>query len=154
MDMLVNLYRLPEDKPIDDVEIVRALPPDIHHILAFVREQFSESWVSECSVALYTQPCTCFIAKKDSTCIGFACYDATARGMFGPLGVAKEMRGSGVGRALLLACLHGMREAGYGYAVIGWCDEAAPFYEHAVGAVRIPNSEPENTAYGRMIMFS
>ena len=154
MDMLVNLYRLPEDKPVEGVKIARVLPPDRHRVLEWVRGQFGAAWESECSVALSAQPNTCFIAEKDGACIGFACYDATARGMFGPIGVLRDARGTGVGRALLLACLRGMREAGYAYAVIGWCDEAAPFYEHAVGAIRIPGSEPEHTAYGRMIRFS
>ena len=154
MDMLVNLYRLPEDKPVEGVRIARVMPPDRHRVLKWVREQFGEGWESECAVALSAQPNTCFIAERGGACIGFACYDATARGLFGPIGVASEERGTGIGRALLLACLTAMREAGYGYAVIGWCDEAAPFYAHAVGAIPIPGSEPEHTAYGRMIRFS
>ena len=133
MDMLVNLYRLPEYKAPENVKIARVMPPDRHRVLKWVREQFGE---------------------RDGACIGISCYDATARGLFGPIGVAKEERGTGVGRALLMASLLAMREAGYGYAVIGWCDEAARFYEHAVGAIPIPGSEPENTAYGRMIRFS
>ena len=154
MDMLVNLYRLPEYKAPENVKIARVMPPDRHRVLRWVREQFGEGWESECAVALSAQPNTCFIAERDGACIGFSCYDATARGLFGPIGVAKEERGTGVGRALLMASLLAMREAGYGYAVIGWCDEAARFYEHAVGAIPIPGSEPENTAYGRMIRFS
>lgn len=154
MDMLVNLYRLPEEEPLEGVSVARVIPPDRHRVLAWVKGQFGEGWESECSVALSAQPNTCFIAKKDGRCVGFACYDATARGLFGPIGVAPEARKTGVGRALLLRCLYAMREAGYGYAVIGWCDEAASFYAHTVGAVPIPGSEPENTAYGRMMRFS
>ena len=154
MDMLVNLYRLPEETPVEGVTIARVLPPDRHRVLKWVREQFSEGWESECAVALSAQPNTCFVAKQDGACVGFACYDATALGMFGPIGVAKECRKTGVGRALLLRCLYAMREAGYSYAVIGWCDEAASFYAHTVGAVPIGGSEPEHTAYGRMLRFS
>lgn len=154
MDMLVNLYRLPEETPPDGVTIARVLPPDRHRVLAWVREHFSAGWESECAQALSAQPNTCFIAKKDGACVGFACYDATARGYFGPIGVDESLRGSGIGRALLLRCLYAMREAGYGYAVIGWCTEAADFYAHTVGAIPIPDSEAGNTAYGRMIRFS
>ncbi len=153
MDMLVNLQRLPECEMQNGVQIARALPPDRHRILAWVKERFGESWASECAVALSAQPNTCFIAKKDGACIGFACYDATARGFFGPIGVAEDVRGSGVGRALLIRCLQAMREAGYGYAVLGWCDEAAGFYERAAHAVPIPDSAPEQSVYGRMIRY-
>ena len=154
MDMLVNLYRLPEETLLEGVKIARVMPPDRHRVLKWVREQFGEGWESECAVALSAQPNTCFIAEQGGACIGFACYDATARGLFGPIGVAREARKTGVGKALLLRCLAAMREAGYGYAVIGWCDEAANFYAHTVGAVPIAGSEPEHTAYGRMIRFS
>lgn len=151
MDMLVNLQHLPEYEPLNGIMIERVLPPDRHRVLSWVQEQFGESWESECAVALSAQPNTCFIAKKDGACIGFACYDATARGFFGPIGVAEDARKSGVGRALLIRCLLAMREAGYGYAVIGWCDEAARFYERSVGAVPIPDSDPKDSVYGRMI---
>ena len=151
MDMLVNLQRLPEDQAPDGIRIDRALPPDRDRIIAWVRERFSEGWASECAVALSAQPNTCFIARKEGACIGFACYDATARGFFGPIGVAEDARGTGVGRSLLIRCLQAMREAGYGYAVIGWCDEAAAFYERAVGAIPIPDSAPEQSVYGRLI---
>ena len=154
MDMLVNLYRLPEERSVEGVKIARTLPPDRHRVLAWVRETFGPAWESECAVALSAQPNTCFIAEREGACVGFACYDATARGLFGPIGVAADLRKGGVGRALLLRCLYAMREAGYGYAVIGWCDEAAPFYAHTVGAVPIAGSEPEHTAYGRLMRFS
>ena len=68
--------------------------------------------------------------------------------------VDESLRGSGIGKQLLLACLYAMKEEGYGYAAIGWCDHAAPFYAHAVGAVPIEGSDPEHTVYSRMIRFS
>jgi hypothetical protein len=51
------------------------------------------------------------------------------------------MQGRGIGKALLLACLCGLRELGYVYAIIG---RAGPidFYEKAVGAMVIPDSDP------------
>ena len=153
MDMLVNLYRLPEEKPVEGVSIVRALPPDRTRILKWVREHFGEGWEAECATALSAQPNTCFIARQDGACIGFACYDATARGYFGPIGVDEDARKTGIGRALLLRCLYAMREAGYGYAVIGWCTEAAGFYAHTVNAIPIPDSESRDTLYGRMLRF-
>ncbi len=90
------------------------------------------------------------MAVRDSQLVGFACYDATAKGFFGPIGVDPTKRGRGVGRALLLSCLHAMAWDGYGYAVIGWCDGAADFYR-SVGAVEIPASSPARSVYHRMI---
>ena len=47
-----------------------------------------------------------------------------------------------MGTGLLLSCLHSMWEMGYAYAIIGWADEAAAFYEKTVGAIAIPGSHP------------
>ena len=51
------------------------------------------------------------------------------------------MRGNGIGTALLLASLWGLRELGYVYGVIGGAGPV-DFYEGAVGAFEIPDSEP------------
>ena len=57
------------------------------------------------------------------------------------LAVAKGWDGKGIGRALLLACLHAMAADGYAYGVIGWVHDEA-FYRRAVGAIPIAGSEP------------
>jgi predicted N-acetyltransferase YhbS len=54
--------------------------------------------------------------------------------------VRADLRGSGLGAALLLACLGSMREMGYAYAIIGGVGPAK-FYEKTVGAFVIPGSE-------------
>ena len=51
------------------------------------------------------------------------------------------MRGQGIGEALLIESLTAMREAGYGYAVIGGVGPAK-FYERVAGAIEIPESTP------------
>jgi GNAT superfamily N-acetyltransferase len=73
--------------------------------------------------------------------IGFAGYECTRKAFFGPTGVIENERGHGIGTALLIASLWGLRELGYVYAIIG---RAGPqdFYERAVDAVVIPDSEP------------
>ena len=50
--------------------------------------------------------------------IGFAAYETTRRGFFGPTGVAPSERGKHIGKALLLASLWGLREMGYAQAVV------------------------------------
>jgi GNAT superfamily N-acetyltransferase len=145
--MLVKLYTLPELHPAlgemaaIGVDIRRALIPEAHVITAWVRTHFSDAWASECGATLARHPVSCFVAVENDTLIGFACYDATAKGFFGPTGVNESARGRGVGRVLLLACLHDMRAQGYGYGIIGAAGPTA-FYEKAVGAVAIDESWP------------
>ena len=59
----------------------------------------------------------------------------------GALGVIEPRRGQGIGRALLLRCLHAMEAFGYGYAVAPWVQNAG-FYERVVGAAEIEGSAP------------
>ena len=146
-DMLVKLYELPELAPViaaqreKGVTIRRSMPPERHVVLDWVRQHFSEPWVSETGIAYSHFPVSCFVATRDGQLLGFGCYDATQKGFFGPTGVAEMERGQGIGRALLLACLHAMYAEGYGYAIIGWVGPAE-FYAKAVGATLIPDSEP------------
>lgn len=147
-DYLVKLYDLPSSSPSTEkaashgVTIHRAMGLDRTKILDFIRKNFHAIWVDECTLALSAQPTTCFIAVKDKQVIGFACYDATAKGFFGPTGVLESYRGKGVGTALLYRTLEAMREAGYGYAVIGWVTDALEFYQKTLDILEIPGSFP------------
>lgn len=146
-DMLVPLYKLPDHSAFmsklqeSSIEIRRAIAPEKHKVLEWVREHFNEAWVSECDVAFAHVPAGIFIAVENGEMIGFGCYDATSRGFFGPTGVSEKARGKGAGKGLLLACLDAMRREGYGYAVIGGAGPKE-FYAKAVGAVEIPDSVP------------
>jgi predicted N-acetyltransferase YhbS len=57
------------------------------------------------------------------------------------MAVIPEMQSKGVGRALLLASLWGLREVGYVYGVIGGVGPIE-FYQKAVNAMVIPDSDP------------
>jgi len=145
-DLLIRLYDLPEDPAAAKVAaagvtVRRALPPERHVVLDWVRTHFSEGWVSEAALGLSQMPVTVWIATRGNDLLGFACHDTTARGFFGPTGVAETARGQGIGEALLFATLRGMREAGYGYAVIGDPGPVA-FYRKRLDAMEIPGSEP------------
>lgn len=153
-DMLVKLYALP---PLEaalgrqaeqGITIRRAIAPEKHLVLAWVRQHFSEFWVSEADSAFANQPVSCWLAVEGLTLIGFACYDATAKGFFGPMGVSEAARGRGAGAALLIACLHDMRAQGYGYGIIGGVGPA-DFYTRIVGATLIEDSTPG--IYGGML---
>lgn len=147
MDMLVKLYDLPESRDIfaqlvkDGIAVRRAMAPDRHKVVAFVKKEFSQAWASETEVAFARQPITCFIASRGRKLIGFANHDATCPNFFGPTGVAPNARNKSVGKALLLACLEDMRAQGYAYAIIGGVGPAE-FYAKAVGAVVIEGSAP------------
>lgn len=146
-DLLVNLLKLPPLGPVllelDNAQIVirRAQPFEITPVRSFVEKHFSSAWADEISVAFATKPVSLFIAVAETEVIGFAAYECTRRGFFGPTGVVTNMQGRGIGKALLLASLWGLRELGYVYGIIG---RAGPvdFYKQAVGAIVIPDSDP------------
>src|SRR5210317_154885 len=115
LDMLVKLYELKDDwsflREQEDLGITIRKPigPEKHLILDWVRERFSDAWSSEADIAISNKPRTCFVAVGKDGPLGFACYDATALGFFGPIGVDGSCRGKGTGKALLLACLLDMK---------------------------------------------
>jgi GNAT superfamily N-acetyltransferase len=155
VDMLVKLYNLPPEVPdleklkAEGIEFRRAMAIDKLRIVSYVKDTFSEGWASECDVSFSNKPATCFIAVKDKKIIGFACYNATCFGFFGPTGVSENFRNKGIGKALLLKCLLSMWEEGYAYAIIGWVDDALEFYKKTVNAIVIEDSAPG--IYKRMI---
>src|SRR5258708_23402997 len=146
MDMLVKLYDLPDSAPAYDrlrppgIMLRRARAPEKHKVIAWVRQTFSEAWASEAEVAFGRQPVSCFIAIQQKQIVGFACHDATCPNFFGPTGVEPTAQKSGIGKALLFACLEDMKQQGFGYAIIGGVGPAE-FYVKAVGAVAIEGCE-------------
>ena len=155
-DMLVKLFRLKlEDAGIEKllsqgIRIKKALAPDLSKVVDFAKNCSENDYSDEVRCAFANQPVTCYIAVKDRRLIGFACYEATAKDFFGPIVVAEEERGQGIGRALLVKSLLSMEEMGYAYGIIGWpADHAVGFYERTVGAVMI--EESSHGVYKRMI---
>jgi len=145
-DLLVRLYDLPvfaAEEKVRGAGIVvrRGMPFERHVILDWIGVHFSAPWVSEAALALSQQPTTLYVAVRDNRLLGFACYDTSAKGFFGPTGVDEAARGQGIGEALLIATLKGMREAGYAYGVIG---DPGPveFYRKRLDALEIPKSKP------------
>lgn len=154
MDLLVRLYAL-DPKPELAVKLAkkgivirRALAPELAPVTRWIGESFGAGWAGEATISFARQPPSCFIAIRQAKPVGFACYDAIARGFFGPTGVDEKQRGNGIGHALLLACLVDMRAQGYAYAIIG---DVGPvdFYARTVGATRIARSTP-GIAAGRL----
>jgi GNAT superfamily N-acetyltransferase len=142
-DMLVKLYDLPcEIAPLPSgIAVRRALGPEKTQIVEWVTQVFSQGWADECALAFARQPIACFFAHEGQALAGFCAYDATARGMLGPIGVAERYRRQGIGRHLAIVTLKAMAAQGYAYAVVGWAGPQA-FFERAVGAIPIPDSSP------------
>jgi GNAT superfamily N-acetyltransferase len=146
-DMLIKLYELEDDwqflteQKALGIGIRKPIGPEKHGIITWVSDHFGSGWASETDAALSNKPGTCFVAVKDANIIGFACYDATALGFFGPIGVVKSHRKNGTGTALMNACLRDMKLKGYGYAIVGAVKDTN-YYKNAVGALEIPDSSP------------
>ncbi len=146
-DMLVHLLKLPALDPVlsqmreSGVIIRRAHPFEITPVRGFTEAHFGTTWADEISVGFANKPTSVYIAIRGGQVVGFGAYECTRRGFFGPTGVAESERGKGVGKALLIACLWGLREMGYAYGVIGGAGPTE-FYARAVGATVIPDSVP------------
>jgi GNAT superfamily N-acetyltransferase len=142
MDMLIRLHRgLQASQAESGWECRKPLGPEFTLILLWIEAHFAPGWSSEAGAALANRPITLFIAQHANDIQGFCCYDATARGFVGPIGVLESARGQGIGAALLLACLHDMRTMGYGYAIAGHVG-APEFFRRVAGAIEIPDSTP------------
>jgi len=146
-DMLVRLYDLPDAEGYyrrvegANVTIHRANPWDRSRFRTFVEEQFGGRWADEAETAFSRQPISAFVAIEGGNIVGFAVYDCTRPDYFGPTGVREDLRGRGIGAALLFRCLESMWGLGYAYAIIGGVFEARDFYEKVCGAFVIPGSE-------------
>ena len=146
-DMLVNLLKLPPLEPSlaalkeAGVNIRRAQPFEVTPVRQFIEKNFSVAWADEISVGFANKPVSVYIATREGRVVGFAGYECTRKAFFGPTGVHDGERGRGIGKALLIAALWGLRELGYVYGIIG---AAGPveFYQEAVSAIVIPESEP------------
>lgn len=146
-DMLIRLYAAPAAAPAREAVaaqgiIIRTCNPFERHIVAdWIGKTFSARWVDEFKVAMGHQPIGCVIATQERRVIGFACFDATARGFIGPMGVDPQVRQGGIGKALLLTALEQMRSMGYAYAVVGGVGPQ-DFYAKCAGATVIEGSAP------------
>jgi hypothetical protein len=161
-DMLVNLSHLPDYYPVQEhllgqgVEIRKPFPAEKSILIPWIRSNFSDIWAAEYQGVLERDPINGYIAieKQSIPCpdgdpynlppeklLGFACFNAAKKGMFGPMAVLESDQGRGIGKGLLLSCLHDMKAQNYAYAVIWWVGPAE-FYAKTVGAVTIEGSSP------------
>lgn len=150
MDMLVKLYDLPDPESLlkkleqQGIIVRRAMPYEKQDSVKWVQKIFGEEWhgwPSECDVAFANSPVSCYLATQKRNILGFACYNSTCKGFFGPEGVSNTARNKGIGTALLILSLHAMFMEGYAYAIIGSVGPVE-FYKKTVNAIPIPDSIP------------
>ncbi len=151
-DMLVRLYDLPDADAYDAKTAAAAIAVrrldawDRGALRRFVGEHFGAEWASEADFAFaHGHPIRGFVAVKEGAIAGFAVYESSRRGFFGPTGMREDLRGNGAGASMLFRCLESMRAMGYAYAIIGGVGPAK-FYEKTCGARIIEGSE--TSVYG------
>lgn len=146
-DLLVNLLNLSSPDALHSeleaqgIIIRRAQAHELKKVREFVESNFSTAWADEISVGFTNKPITILIATAKGKVVGFAAYECTRRSFFGPTGVAESFQRLGIGKALLLECLWGLQQLGYVYGIIGGAGPIE-FYQNAVGAIVIPDSDP------------
>jgi ribosomal protein S18 acetylase RimI-like enzyme len=153
IDMLVPLLALPPAESLrkrlrdEGILVRRAKVWEAGLLREFIAGGFLPSWAEEAAVAFANKPVSAFLAFEGISVIGFAAYECTYRGVFGPIGVDEAYRRRGIATALLLECLASMREMGYIYAIIG---QAGPreFFEKACGAMAVPEDWPQYVTEG------
>src|SRR5437764_11163633 len=122
-DMLVNLLTLPPVEPLIDglragaVVVRRAQAFEITPVRQFIEKNFAITWADETSVGFANKPVSVFIAHRAEQILGFAAAECTRRAFFGPTGVLEAEREKGIGKALLVAGVHALREMGYVYVI-------------------------------------
>jgi len=116
-----------------EFELRRAAAEDREAIRNFVDAHFGKSWVTESSAAFDHEPISMFLATKDSQIVSFAVYDVTGPRRFGPTGTHPDMRGQGLGSALMRMCMHDMAARGDTTCEIVWVGPIA-YYARTLGA--------------------
>lgn len=142
-DLLIPLYSIPRYVRPSGYWVGRPLVHQSGKVTDFVQSNFGGAWRAEAAAAFSRLPPSIKVAVEEDTgdIHGFCCWDCTARGFLGPIGVSKTARGRGVGRAVLLSVLESMREAGYGYAVVGGAGPVE-FFRRICDARIIEGSDP------------
>lgn len=154
-DMLVILRDL---KPVESellelenhhgITIRKPIAPEKSILVDWVNTRFGAGWSSEVEVACSSVPSKCFVAQKEGELLGFAVFDVSSRGFFGPTGVAEEYRGLGIGKILLVKSLEALKDMGFAYAIIGGVGPVE-FYKKTVGAMVIEGSS--RSIYANML---
>lgn len=143
-DIICPLFDLADYRPLLDrltsegICIRPARPWERADVTSFIHKHFGQGWVDEASLGLNRSPATLLVAVEGKRIVGFAAYEVTAPGFFGPTGVDEKYRGRGIGKALLYESLAGLRGLGYIYGFIG-APGPIDFYLKAIKGKLLPD---------------
>lgn len=140
VDMLVHLKTASLDTAAavdelarENIHIRRATGQEISSVSAFALQYFSRAWQLEVEESRRFPVLPVNIALHAGSVAGFAVYDVTGYGRFGPTGTRPDMRKHGIGGVLLKECCRQMLERGDETAEIAWAGPLG-FYLKQVGA--------------------
>jgi GNAT superfamily N-acetyltransferase len=117
----------------EGIVLRRAQAREVPAVAAFAAAEFSMDWQLELAEAQDYHPVPLFVAMRGDEVLSFAAIDVTGPARFGPTGTRKDLRGRGLGGALLRLSLRALRDRGEATADIGWVGPLA-FYARTVGA--------------------
>jgi N-acetylglutamate synthase-like GNAT family acetyltransferase len=114
-----------------------ASPTDRKKTLRFIEREFTRSWAVETSAAFEERQggAFCVIAEDASDVVGFAAVHASNPGWFGPMGVAGNLRGKGLGGALAVRAAEEAfdRDPNLSRLLLPWINDKEPFYRKIFG---------------------
>ncbi|MFQ3282731.1 GNAT family N-acetyltransferase [Reinekea sp.] len=139
-DMLISLQHLPTTPTLPNgYTMDTAKPWDSQAIVEWVGKHFVPEWSSEVLCGVSGHPAKVLVIRKENNIVGFAGYDITFPGFFGPTGVLESERGLGLGKVLLIESMHRLKHLGYVYAFIG-SPGPVDFYQKVLGGLLLPES--------------
>ncbi len=95
--------------------------------------QYWPAWRAEIATGLQNDPISIHLAIRDEQVIGFSVYDSNnlGTGWFGPMGTHSDFQGLGIGKILMLRCLHDIQTQGHRQAIIAWVSPTRLYAKHA-----------------------
>lgn len=127
----VDLEVDPRVPPQNEPRVAREAHPDA--LLAWIERAFGGAWAMEARRA--ASHGALFVAREGDRTLGFAAHSGNnaALGTFGPIGVADDARGLGLGGALADAAFEDLARRGFERVLVPWVDLATvPFYARRV----------------------
>lgn len=114
-----SLKKLEEQIKQQNYHVVRGTKELYKPLIVWIQQTFP-AWEYEVSFSYKTKQPQIFIALYNNDVVGFSCFNTTAEGWFGPIGVDPNHRKIGLGKILLLKSLKELKKLGYKNSVIPW----------------------------------
>lgn len=103
----------------------------------FIQKHFRfYNWIEEIRLSYRNNPMSTVIAlDNEGQIVGWACFNISFPGCFGPTGVQKKLRGKGIGSELLKWCIYQLSQQKVQKMIIRWVSNStAEYYSKSIGA--------------------